>query len=86
MANDFYDVLRDMYRAEGGGRSRDPARSFLWWVVKTILFLALGVVVGGLTIVSCVGAYAGIPSLTSLFGIVVLILFVVSPFMWQGKR
>lgn len=78
----LFAVLAAMQQAES---RRDPVRSFLWWIVKTIAWLALWVVITGLTLVSCIGAWAGSPKLASLFGIVIAIVFVLSHFLWMGK-
>ena len=81
--HDFYSALRAMSQAEVG--RGDPVRTFLWWIVKTIAWLVLWFVVTGITIVSCIGAYAGSSGLAALFGIVIAIVFVLSHFMWMGK-
>jgi len=78
----FFAALAAMQQAES---RRDPVRSFLWWIVKTIAWLVLWVVVTGLTVVSCIGAWAGSTKVASLFGIVIIIMFVLSHFIWMGK-
>lgn len=81
--SNLFNNLREIHYTET--RTFDPVRSFVWWLIKTAAWIGLGLLIAGITLVSCFGALSGEPRLFSLFGIVVIILFVLSHFMWMGK-
>ena len=81
----FLDNMRTLHRSEIGGGG-DPIRRFLWWLIKTLMWAAGALVIAGLTIISIIGAYAHNAKMASMFGVVILIIFVMSHFVWMGKK
>jgi hypothetical protein len=78
-AKDFAESLRIIHKSEGGHvHNSDPVRGFLWWGIKFIAWVSLALLVGAVTIVAMF--------YPPVFIVVILIVFIMSHFMWMGKK